>query len=45
MLRAGLKEEHIECTRICTYTHADIFFSYRREKGKTGRHMAVMALR
>lgn len=45
MLCAGLKEEHIECTRICTHTHADIFFSYRREKGKTGRHMAVMALR
>ena len=44
LLRAGLQKDHIECADICTHTHTDLFFSYRKEKGKTGRHMAVMEL-
>lgn len=27
---------------LCTYEHPDKFFSYRRDKGKTGRHLAVI---
>lgn len=45
MLRAGIPPEHIEDAGICTYCHVDDFFSYRKEKGQTGRHMAVMMLR
>ena len=44
LLRAGLQKDHIEGADICTHTHTDLFFSYRKEKGKTGRHMAVMEL-
>ncbi|WP_273062474.1 peptidoglycan editing factor PgeF [Colibacter massiliensis] len=45
MLRAGILPHHIERTDICTYTRNDLFYSYRREKGHTGRHMALMELK
>ena len=31
-------------TRLCTAADPDRFFSYRREKGKTGRHYAILSL-
>ena len=31
-------------TRLCTASDPGRFFSYRREKGKTGRHFAIFAL-
>jgi len=27
---------------FCTYTSADLFFSYRRDKGKTGRMASLI---
>lgn len=33
----GLLEENILNSNICTYCRSDEFFSYRKEKGKTGR--------
>nr|WP_288224039.1 peptidoglycan editing factor PgeF [uncultured Megasphaera sp.] len=40
---AGLREEHIAMTRFCVFSHADKFFSYRRDGGITGR-MAAFAM-
>ena len=40
LLRAGLAKDHIEIARICTYCHGDLFFSYRHDKGNTGRFAA-----
>ena len=30
---------------ICTAAHPDLYYSYRREKGRTGRMLALLALR
>ena len=48
LLRAGVTEDHIESSGLCTYCHNDLFYSYRKathEGIRTGRHMAVMMLR
>lgn len=44
MKAAGIPEHHIEDCGICTFSHDDLFYSYRKSGGKTGRHMAVMEL-
>lgn len=44
MRKAGLLENHIEDCHISTWTHNDFFYSYRKEKGETGRHMAVLMM-
>lgn len=44
LLSAGLKEEHIEISGICTYTNADKFFSARRSTNKAGRFGAGIVL-
>ncbi|MFC1545975.1 peptidoglycan editing factor PgeF [Pseudomonadota bacterium] len=40
----GLTEDHIEALDICSCCHPDRFYSYRRDHGTTGRHLAVVAL-
>jgi YfiH family protein len=37
LLQTGIPEENIEAAKICTCHHPNLFFSYRHEKGKTGR--------
>lgn len=37
LIHAGIPEENIEVAEICTCCNADIFFSARYQKGKTGR--------
>lgn len=44
MRKAGIPEAHIEDCHISTWQENDLFYSYRREKGKTGRHMAVLMM-
>lgn len=44
LLRAGLVPSHIEDARLCTFCRDDLFYSYRKSKGKTGRHMAVIEM-
>ena len=44
LLRAGLAAAHIEDAGLCTYCRDDLFFSYRKSGGKTGRHMAAVML-
>ncbi|MGN7761235.1 peptidoglycan editing factor PgeF [Paenibacillus sp. 22594] len=37
MIKAGILPTHIECTSWCTSCNQDLFFSYRKENGVTGR--------
>lgn len=41
---AGLIDEHIESKHTCTKCHPEQFYSYRRDQGRAGRHLAVVAL-
>ena len=42
---AGVPEENITSAELCTSCHNDLFFSYRKEAGKTGRLASIMALK
>jgi polyphenol oxidase len=44
LLNAGLREENIQISDICTRCHTDLFYSYRGE-GRTGRFGTVAMLR
>jgi polyphenol oxidase len=44
LLRAGVREENIEISGICTYTNAGEFFSARRSANKAGRFGAGVML-
>ncbi len=41
LLAAGVPAKNIETSKFCTNCNNDLLFSYRAEKGKTGRQMAV----
>lgn len=45
LLQMDLKEKHIELSPYCTVLDNDKFFSYRKEKGKTGRMLAVIGIK
>jgi YfiH family protein len=45
LLDAGVPEENIEIARTCTCHHHNVFFSYRYERGKTGRFGAGIFIR
>lgn len=42
---AGIDRSSIEAVAECTCCHKETFFSYRRDKGRTGRQMGFMLLR
>jgi YfiH family protein len=42
---AGVPARSIEASPLCTNCRTDLLFSYRAEKGKTGRMMAVAGIR
>ena len=42
---AGIREENLYCSEICTSCNSDQFFSYRKEKRVTGRFGAFIGLR
>ena len=44
MKKAGLSENHIEDCHLCTWDRTDLFYSYRKDHGDTGRHMAVLMM-
>lgn len=43
LLAIGVKK--IECCEYCTSCQSELFFSYRKEKGTTARHSAVIMLK
>jgi copper oxidase (laccase) domain-containing protein len=45
LLERKIKEENIAWVRQCTSCHGDWFYSYRRDKGTTGRMGAILGLR
>lgn len=45
MLSAGIRSENIEISDHCTMCQNDLFFSYRKEKPKSGRMAAIFALK
>lgn len=44
LVRAGLKTEHIEISPYSTVIHNEDYFSYRHEKGLTGRMLATIGI-
>lgn len=44
LLEAGVAEERIRISRVCTSCREDLFFSYRRDRTVTGRMAALIAL-
>ncbi len=45
LLDAGVPKKNIEASALCTSCRPDLLFSYRAERGKTGRLMAVAGIR
>ncbi|MFZ1142065.1 MAG: peptidoglycan editing factor PgeF [Candidatus Sulfotelmatobacter sp.] len=45
LLAAGVSAKSIEASSQCTNCHPELLFSYRAEKGKTGRMMGVAGIR
>lgn len=45
LLAAGLPAKNIETSPLCTNCRPDLLFSYRAEKGKTGRMIAAAGIR
>ncbi|MEA3454093.1 MAG: peptidoglycan editing factor PgeF [Candidatus Caldatribacteriota bacterium] len=45
LIKAGLQEKNIFINEICTADHPELLFSYRRDKGNTGRMAAIFMLK
>ena len=45
LLAAGVKPPNILAAEYCTACRTDLFFSHRREGGRTGRQIAVIGIR
>lgn len=45
LVAAGCRSEKIVAARLCTSCRSDIFFSHRREQGKTGRFALLAGIR
>ena len=45
LLAAGIPKKSIETSSLCTNCHPELLFSYRAERGKTGRMMGVVGIR
>ncbi len=44
LIQSGVKEENIEIMGLCSYEHAGLFFSARREGSETGRMVSGIKL-
>lgn len=45
LIKGGVEEKNIFVNEICTADYPELFFSYRRDKGNTGRMAAVFMLK
>jgi hypothetical protein len=45
LIAAGIPKNAIETSLLCTNCHPELLFSYRAERGKTGRLMGVAGIR
>jgi YfiH family protein len=44
-IKAGIPENNIEVSELCTFCEENLFFSHRRDKGYTGRMIAVIRMK
>lgn len=44
LIAAGVRDDHIYISRLCTQTHSEVFESYRVEGVKAGRMAALIAV-
>ena len=44
LVRAGVREDHLHTSRLCTQTHRDIFESYRVDGARAGRMLALIVV-
>lgn len=44
LLQYGILRHNIDMTNYCTYRDEEIFFSYRRDEGKTGRMLGFIGM-
>lgn len=44
LMACGVPAERISCARLCTAERSDLFFSYRRDRGRTGRMATAIAV-
>lgn len=44
LCNAGIHEERVEISRLCTSCRTDLFYSHRAEKGNTGRFGGIVML-
>jgi YfiH family protein len=44
LLAVGVPKKNIDASPLCTNCHTDLLFSYRAERGKTGRMMGVVGI-
>jgi polyphenol oxidase len=42
LLMSGVIQQHIQVTEYCTSCQSDLFYSHRKEKGKTGRMLGFI---
>jgi len=45
LMEAGLQEDRIQTSDMCVCCHYELFFSYRRDNGETGRQMGFIMLK
>ncbi|OPY90438.1 MAG: Laccase domain protein YfiH [Syntrophus sp. PtaU1.Bin208] len=45
LLEKGARRENIASSGQCTFCNPDLFFSHRRDRGKTGRHVNFIMLK
>ncbi len=45
LMELGVKETNITISSLCTYCNQDLFFSHRRDKGRTGSLSAIIELK
>jgi YfiH family protein len=45
LLASGVRAKNVAALQMCTYCHNDLLFSYRAEKGRTGRLMGMAGIR
>jgi len=45
LIAGGVPKKNIETSPLCTNCHPELLFSFRAEKGKTGRMMAAIGIR
>jgi len=45
LITGGVPKKNIETSPLCTNCHPELLFSFRAEKGKTGRMMAAIGIR